>query len=95
MRPAENIVRLNSRLQARNSRHASTQATKKRKNKSFAMRVMKEHTFDSEEAKKKIQEKQEKEKKDREAREIACHILMDHGITAVQANSVARRASVI
>ena len=42
--PAEKIVR-------RNSRFASTQATKKRK--SFAMKVIKEHNFDSEKAKKK------------------------------------------
>lgn len=83
-----------AKLARRNSRFASTQATKKRK-KSFAMKVIKEHTFDSDKAKKKLQENLEKAKKDSEAREVACHILMDHGVSAAQANSVARRASKI
>lgn len=47
-----------AKLARRNSRFASTQATNRRK--SFAMKVIKEHTFDSEKAKKKHQENQEK-----------------------------------
>mmetsp|Transcript_34675 Transcript_34675/g.45601 ORF Transcript_34675/g.45601 Transcript_34675/m.45601 type:complete len:258 (+) Transcript_34675:189-962(+) len=84
--PAAAIVRRNSRM---------PQTVGVNKRKSFAMKVIKEHKFDSEQAKRTQELDCKKKEQEKEARLVACHILMDHGVSAAQANKVARRASMI
>ena len=62
---------------------------------SLAVKVMKEHNFDSKAAKERVSEELEMKKKQSLAREFAVKVLMDHGVTHSMAYASARRASLI
>ena len=92
-RPSYRSPYLSPNMNRRNTRLAQTQGAKKRK--SFAMKVIKEYTFDSEGAKIKAVEDKARSLKEKEARAAACQVLMEHGVTSSVAHKVARRASKI
>ena len=62
---------------------------------SLAVKVIKEHKFDSSAAKLKFEEEMDLKKKQSEARKFAVQVLMDHGVTHSVAYKTARRASKI
>ena len=59
----------------------ATAGQKRKENKEFTVKVIKNYTYDSEAKQKEMREKEEEEEKEREERQRATKVLMEHGVT--------------